>query len=137
MNWLIDCDVLEYMRIPEHEQERIIEDSQDAQIKPVYALPVFEMCRALNLSFKYHNLSPADFRKCWSVFSETYWGNWLHISEYPEEDKYNLPLKICSLKRNFDENEINNIPCEDSQDKYWDGHTLLTLRLRTLVIGKK
>ena len=130
MKWLIDCHILEYCRMSNDEQDKVIEKSRDEVIKPVYTLPVFEMCRALHLAVKYHKMAPAEFRECWGNFSEAYWGEWLHVSEYPSEK--NLAVETWELKKDFGENEKEDVPCENSPDHYWDGHTLLTLRLRTL-----
>lgn len=145
MDRLIDCDLLEYCLIPESERKEGFEDYPYVRKKPVYSLPVFEMCRAFHLLFKYRNMSPAVFRKCWNEFSETCWGDWFHVSEYPRE---NLPLEIWRLKRSFNKNERDIIPCEGWTESYWDGrddqddrgdrdHFFLTLRLRELCRKEK
>ena len=130
MDRLIDCEVLEYCQITDEEREAHIRHVVDVPVQPFYALPVFELCRALHLLFRNHNFPPLDFRKCWAGFSANFWNygvNWLHVSEYPKE---NFAREIRRLPKSFEGK--NNFPCEGSAKMYWSHHFMLTQRLRHL-----
>lgn len=130
MNRLIDCDVLEYCQITDEERRTHIEHVVDIPVQPSCTLPVFELCRALHLLFRNHNFPPLNFRKCWAEFAANYWHygvNWLHVSEYPEE---NFAREIRRLPKLFEGK--NNVPCEGSPQMYWSHHFMLTQRLRHL-----
>ncbi len=131
MQSMIDCDVLEYSRAPEAIRVEQALEWAEAPVKPVFVLPTFELCRAFHLLVKYDDVSPTDFRMCWAEFSEAYWGDWLHISDYPETLFPDVTSRLFPYDagRGSDDEEV---PCEGSPIRYWDNYRSLVRRLRAL-----
>ena len=114
MEWLIDCDIIEYCKSSTDERQQQISDLPYVTIKPVYVLPIFEICRAFHLLYKYDQIKPGCFKKCWANLSESYWGEWLHVSEYPKDNFAREVLQIIGEVENPD-----YFPCGETAQKYW------------------
>jgi len=127
MEWLIDCDIIEYCKTSPIGRSKLISDRPYAPIKPSYVLPIFEVCRAFHLLYKHGQMRPRGFRKCWTSLSDPYWGEWLHVSEYPEED---LPREIIKKLKQVD--SPDQFPSGETAQQYWGHSRALTEHLRAL-----
>jgi len=128
MEWLIDCEIIEYCKSSTDERQRQVSDLPYVSIKPVYVLPIFEVCRAFHLLYKYYQIKPGCFRKCWANLSKSYWGEWLHVSEYPKD---NFAREIRQIIRKVE--NPDHFPCGETAQKYWGFNRPLTERIRALV----
>jgi hypothetical protein len=129
MKTLLDCNIVEYYLGDDADRHLIFNEASDRLIKPVYALPVFELCRSLHLLVKYHNISPSDFRSCWSNFSQEHLEQgefFVHISEFSMN---NPILDIINLRYRKTDDKT---PLGEDPQIYWDHHKHLVQRLRLL-----
>jgi hypothetical protein len=127
MKTLIDCDIIEYCLKTNEERQKILDDAADSVYKPVYALPMFELCRSLHLLVKLYGVEPNAFRCCWAELTEVHRQNGefsIHIAEHPID---NPPRDILNLSYQL----TDDTPCEDFES-YWDGNRHLVQRMRWL-----
>lgn len=128
MQILIDRDVMGYCQDSEVGRQSAILSAESTPIKPVYSLPVFELCRSVHLLAKFHKIQPSVFRECWAELSELHFvhsgdGYFIHVCEYPEE---NLVLEVLQLGQIATDEE------DEEDHRYWDYSRSLTIRLRKL-----
>jgi hypothetical protein len=128
---LIDCDILQYCQDSDDERVAWLDAAASSLVLPVYSLPVLELCRAIHLMVKLHNLPPTRFREYWARLSERHiqHGEYcIHVYEHLDCD---LPRDIVSLRSHRWESG-DPPPCEGDADRYWDRHRRLLQRLRFL-----
>ena len=127
MKTLIDCDIIEYCFSTAGERQKLLDEAAHSLYKPVYALPTFELCRALHLLAKLYGVAPNNFRACWADLSEVHHQNgefFIHVQEHIME---NPPRDILNLSHELKEEAPGGDP-----DRYWDHHHHLVERLRRL-----
>ena len=132
MKTLIDYDLIEYCLSPAEDRKKVFDQAADSPDKPVYALPTFELCRALHLLVKLYGVVPNDFRACWADLSDLHRQNgefFIHVQEHPME---NPPRDILSISR-----ELKDASPWEDHDRYWDDHHHLVERLRRLNPNEK
>jgi len=128
MQILIDRDVLGYCQDSDEDRQSAILSAESAPFKPVYSLPVFELCRSVHLLAKFHQVPPSVFRECWAELSESHLehsgdGYFIHVCEYPEDGLVREVLQLGDISADK----------EDEEDyRYWDYSRSLTTRLRKL-----
>jgi hypothetical protein len=130
MQLLIDCDILEYCFGTAQEREDAFQLAADNLFKPVYQLPVFELCRAVYLLIRYHHISPRSFRACWADLSEKHILSgeyFIHMHELSDSE---IPREIIGLSRDLP-GEDAPVPCEDP-GIYWGHNKHLIYRLRAV-----
>lgn len=128
MEFLTDCDILAYCHSNAEEMDASFQQAFDNQDKPVYQLPIFELCHALHVLVKHHGISPSAFRKCWADICKRHidCGEWfIHVSN---EDPYENFESLLALSYEIPENIT--APCGDD-DTYWSNKPLV-YRLRLL-----
>ena len=133
MQILNDCDILEYSFSSELLEEDLLL-AASAIFKPVYAVPILELCRAIHLLLKEHHINPQLFIDCYMHFSTTVEGISLsegspvHLLEFNGD---NLILSIIRLIDN-PQSDMMDIECQNNYEDYWDSHKLLISNLRCL-----
>jgi hypothetical protein len=130
MQLLIDCDILEYCFSTAQEREESFQEAVDKPIKPVYQLPVFELCHAVHLMVKHHQFSPRTFRECWADLSENHLRSgeyFIHVHELSESETLG---EIIGMPRDLP-GEDNTVPCENT-GSYWGHNKHLIYRMRAL-----
>jgi hypothetical protein len=104
MQFLTDCEILEYCHGNSEERAASFQRAIDNQVKPIYQLPMFELCHALHILVKYHGVSPKDFRSCWADICKRHIESgefFIHVSI---EDPYKNFEIILSLSTQIPEN---------------------------------
>lgn len=130
MQLLIDCDILHYCFSSAQERTEVFDLAVGNLFKPVYQLPVFELCRAVHLLVKHHRVSPRAFRACWSQLSNVHLQSgeyFIHMHELGENE---LLGEIIRLSRDLP-GEDAPVPCEDLAI-YWGHNKHLVHRIRSI-----
>ena len=128
MQILTDCQILDYCHSTPEDRESEFQRAADNQDKPVYQLPVFELCHAFHLLVKYHGILPSQFRGCYAELSRRHIESGEFFIHIPEETSADVFRKI--LRTPHDPPNAGLSPCEDPEI-YWSHHYHLISRLKS------
>lgn len=128
MDLLRDCQIIEYCQSTTEERDLEFQRAVDNLFKPIYQMPVFELCHALHLLVKHHRVSPSSFRQSYADFSEKHIeaGEWfVHVPEETTDDNLS---KIREMTDKLPKDGTS--PCGEPEI-YWGHNKHLIYRLQS------
>lgn len=128
MQFLTDCEILEYCHSSPEEREAAFQRAVDNQAKPVYQLQLFELCHALHVLVKYHEVSPSNFRKCWVDVCKRHIESGECFIHVGKDDVDELREKLIGLPISLPDDLV--APCGDDE-QYWGHNKHLIHRIKT------
>lgn len=123
--------------------EELGELASRPQQKPLYYLPIFELCHAVYFGAQAGRLTPGGFRLCWNEFvvacrAHSYEGNLIRIHEEEDEDLakallgFKAPISINAKDRPADRRDHDNTypaHCQRMRELYDDLREKLCIEL--------
>jgi hypothetical protein len=128
MEFLTDCEILEYCQSSPDERGAIFQRAVDNEAKPVYQVQLFELCHALHILVKYHGVSPSDFRNCWADLCKRHIESGECFIHVGNDDADHLRKKIIGLPLSLPEDLLAQ--CADDEH-YWGHNRHLVHRIKT------
>lgn len=116
MQFLTDCEILEYCHNSPEEREAAFQRAVDNQAKPIYQLHMFELFHASHVMIKHHGKLPKDFRKGWWEFCEKHIASGEFFIHVREEDPLENLKGILSVPTGVPEELPER--CEE-ESVYW------------------
>jgi hypothetical protein len=116
MQFLTDCEILEYCHSNPEEREAAFQRAVDNQAKPIYQLHMFELFHASHIMIKHYGKSPKDFRKGWWEFCEKHIASGEFFIHVADEDPLDNLKGILSVP--FAVPEELPTRCEE-ESVYW------------------
>ena len=116
MQFLTDCEILEYCHSNLEERDASFQRAVDNQAKPIYQLHMFELFHASHVMIKHYGKSPKDFRKGWWEFCEKHIASGEFFIHVREEDPLKNLKGILSIPTDVPEELPER--CEE-ESVYW------------------
>ena len=129
MQQLTDCQILEYCHSTPEERESEFQRAAENDYKPVYQMPVFELCHTLHLLVKHYDVSPSHFRGSYAGFCDKHLGIGEYFIHVPEDHPEDMVVKLLRMPHKLPEDGF--APCGDPEI-YWGHNKHLIYRLKSL-----